>query len=90
MVPDTYDYTKLFSLWKGKGSKLDLNMTHYIHGKDWDEKLLEALMQSFIIANCAKMQLGGIKNNSRSEHLIIVKIWMKTNKIGETLCIPGL
>ena len=31
MVPDTYDYTKLFGLWKGKGSKLDLKMTRYIH-----------------------------------------------------------
>ena len=29
LVPDTYDYTKLFGLWKGKGSKLDLNMTSY-------------------------------------------------------------
>ena len=34
MVPDTYDYTKLFGLWKGKGNKLDLNMTRYIHVKD--------------------------------------------------------
>ena len=25
LVPDTYDYTKLFWLWKGKGSKLDRN-----------------------------------------------------------------
>ena len=41
MVPDTYDYTKLFGLWKGKGNKLDLNMMRYIHGKDWDAKLLE-------------------------------------------------
>ena len=31
MVPDTYDYTKLFGLWKGKCNKLDLNMTRYIH-----------------------------------------------------------
>ena len=30
LVPDTYDYTKLFGLWKGKGNKLDLNMTRYI------------------------------------------------------------
>ena len=36
LVPDTYDYTKNFGLWKGKGSKLDLNMMRYIHGKDWD------------------------------------------------------
>ena len=54
MVPDTYDYTKLFGLWKGKGSKLDLNMMRYIHGKDWDARLLEALiserMKPLIIA----------------------------------------
>ena len=40
LVPDTYDYTKLFRLWKGKGNKLDLNMTRYIHDKEWDAKFL--------------------------------------------------
>ena len=30
MVPETYDYAKLFGLWKGKGSNLD-----------WEAKLLE-------------------------------------------------
>ena len=39
MVHDTYDYTKLFGLWKGKGSEIDLNMMRYIHGKEWDTKL---------------------------------------------------
>ena len=77
MVPDTYDYTKLVGLWKGKGSKLDLNMTRYIHGKDWDAKFLEALvserMKPFIIKNCPLMQIGGMKGNSSSEHLIVVK-----------------
>ena len=33
LVPDTFDYMTLFGLWKGKGSKLDLNMTRYIHGR---------------------------------------------------------
>ena len=84
MVPDTYDYTKLFGLWKGKGSKLDLNMMRYINGKDWDAKLLEALvserMKPSIIETCPKMQIGGIKNNSSAEHLIVVKTWMKTNE----------
>ena len=60
MVPERYDYTKLFGLWKGKGSKLDLNMQRYIHGKDWDAKLLEALvserMKPSIIKNCPKIQ----------------------------------
>ena len=31
-LPDTYNYTQLFGLWKGKGSELDLNMMRYIHG----------------------------------------------------------
>ena len=44
LVPETYNYTKLFGLWKGKGSELDLNMMRYIHGKDWDTKMLEALV----------------------------------------------
>ena len=68
MVPDTYDYTKLFGLWKGKGSKLDLNMTRYIHGKEWDAKFLEALvserMKPYITKNCPLMQIGGMKRKS--------------------------
>ena len=53
MVPDAYDYIKLFGLWEGKGSKFELNMTRYIHGKDFDAKFLESLvperMKPFII-----------------------------------------
>ena len=44
MVPETYAYTNCVGLWKGKGNKLDLNMTRYIHGKDLDAKFLEALV----------------------------------------------
>ena len=91
MVPETYDYTKLFGLWKGKGNKLDLNMTRYIHGKEWDAKFLEALvserMKPLITKNCPRMQIGGMKGNSSSEHLIVVKTWMKTNEIGGTVGI---
>ena len=58
LVPDTYGYTTLFGLWKGKGSKLDLNMTRYIHGKEWDAKFLEALvserMKALITKHCRK------------------------------------
>ena len=28
-----------------------------------------------------------MKGNCRSEHLIVVKTWMKTNEVGETVCI---
>ena len=84
LVPDTYNYTKLFGLWKGKGHKLDLNMTRYIHGKEWDAKFLEALVSEKPLIT--KMQKGGMKGNSSSEHLIVVKTWMKTNEVGETVC----
>ena len=43
LVPETYNYTKLFGLWKGKGSELDLNMRRYIHGKDWDALVAECM-----------------------------------------------
>ena len=33
------------------------------------------------------MQIGGMKRNSSSEHLVVLKTWMKTNKVGETVCI---
>ena len=77
LVPDTYDYSKLFGLWKGKGSKLNLNISRYIHGKEWDAEFLEAIvserMKPFIIKNCPLMQIGGMKGNSSSEYLIVVK-----------------
>ena len=67
MVPDTNDYANNFGLWKGKGSKLDLNMTRYIPGKDWDAKILEALVSEsikpFYLKYCPTMQIGGIQNN---------------------------
>ena len=77
MVPYKHEYTKLIGLWKGKGNKLDLNRTRYIHGRDWDAKFLEALvserMKPFITKNCPLMQIVGIEGNSSSEHLIVVK-----------------
>ena len=61
------------NMWKGKGSKLYLNMTRY---KEWDAKFLEAL--EYKAKNCPLMLIGEMKGNSSSEHLI-VKTWMKTN-----------
>ena len=52
-VPETYNFTKLFSLWKSKASELNLNRMRYIHGKDWDAKLLEALIAERIKPNKA-------------------------------------
>ena len=40
-----------------------------------------------MIANCPKMQIGGIAGNSSAEHLVEGKTWMKTNIVGETIGI---
>ena len=76
-VPETYNYTKLFGLWKGKGSELDLNMMRYIHGKDWDAKLLEALiaekMKPKINAAIPDIQIGGKAGHSSIEHQVLIK-----------------
>ena len=79
-VPETYNYTKLFGLWKGKGSELDLNMMQYIHGKDQEAKMLEALvaecMKPKIHAAIPDIQIGGKAGHSSIEHLITIKTWM--------------
>ena len=84
MVPDTHDYTKLFGLRKGKGSKLDLNITRYIHGKEWDAKFLEALeserMKPYITKNCPLLQIGGMKGNYNLRKFNSSNTWMKTNE----------
>ena len=37
--------------------------------------------------NYPKMQIGGIKNNSSTEQLIVVKTWIKSNETSKTICI---
>ena len=75
MVPDTYDYIKLFGLWKGKGSKQDLNMTIYIHGKEWDAKFQEALVSERMkpyITLTINANGGNERELYSSKHLIVV------------------
>ena len=44
-------------------------------------------MKPLITKHCPDMQIGGMKGHTSSEHLIVVKTWMKTNQVGETTCI---
>ena len=89
MMPDTYDYTKLFGLWKGNG--LDLYRMRYIHGKDRDAKLIEALVsennETIHRNKLPKYATRVYKKKSSTEHLIVVKTWMKTNETSNTTCI---
>ena len=36
LVPEVYSITWLFSIWKRKGSPLDLNMSRFVHNQDED------------------------------------------------------
>ena len=81
-VPKAFTLTWLIAIWKKKGSALDLNQMRYIHTKLWDAKLCKALvtrnMKGKIVDACPNIQIGGMPNSSSVEHLITLKIWMKT------------
>ena len=53
----------------------------FIHMRHWRCKLLEALvtekMKSNIVNNTPKIQLGGMPGCSSSEHLVVLKTWIK-------------
>ena len=40
----SFSTTWLLGIWKKKGSALDLNMMRYVHIKEWEAKLCEALV----------------------------------------------
>ena len=52
----------------------------YIHGKDWDAKMLEALvaesMKPKIHEAIPDIQIGGKAGHSSIEHLVLIKTWM--------------
>ena len=75
LVPDTYNYTKLFGLWKQKGSELDLNMMRMVLKTPRSSR-----MQPHINKHYPYIQIGGIAGNTCTEHPIVLKHWMKSNK----------
>ena len=80
-IPKCYLNTSLFQIWKGKGSALDLNMMRFIHMRSWRSKLIEALvtekMKPKIVKATPNIQIGGMPKASSSEHLLVLKTWMK-------------
>ena len=61
---------------KGKGSELNLNMMRYIHGKDWDAKMLEALVDEClkpkVHSAIPDIQIGGKAGHSSTERLVLI------------------
>ena len=81
ILPFSFSRTRLLGIWKRKGSALDLNMMRFVHLKDWEAKLCEALvtehMKGAITKACPRIQIGGMPKSSSTEHLVTVKTWMK-------------
>ena len=83
-VPDAFNDTKLTAVYKGKGSRLDLNMMRFIHGRDWRSRLCDKIvtdkMKPDIVKACPNIQLGGIPEASSDDHLITLKQTMKNKE----------
>ena len=47
--------------------------------------LVSERMKPYITQKIPLMQIVGMKGNFSSEHLIVVKKWMKTNETGNTV-----
>ena len=84
-IPEKYKFTELTQIWKGKGSQLSLNNMRFIHMRGWKPKLLEAIvtekMKPSIVAATPKFQLGGMPGASASEHLVVLKSWMRQKEV---------
>ena len=56
----------------------------YIHLKEWDARLIDALITEHMKPNisqaCPNIQIGGMPKLSSVEHLVTLKTWMKTKE----------
>ena len=56
-------------------------MMRYIHSKEWDARLIDALITEHMKPNiteaCPNIQIEGMPERSIVEHLVTLKTWMK-------------
>ena len=87
-VPSCFLKTSLTQIWKRKGSTLDSNNMRFIHMRQWQSKLLEALitkiMKDDIINATPEIQLGGRPGASSVDHLVSLKHrWNRKNSLDQ-------
>ena len=79
-IPDQWNWTTLIALFKGKGSKHDLNFFRFIHTKMWLPRLFEGLvvkkMKPKLIRSMTQFQIGGKAGHRSAEHIFVVKSMM--------------
>jgi hypothetical protein len=75
--PTSFESTCLHQIYKGKGSKLDLSNSRFIHLKEWLPRTCDALvvggMRSKILESSSIFQIGGQEGHMSQEHLFSLK-----------------
>ena len=75
--PERFEETILQQIYKGKGSRLELGNSRYIHIKDWLPRTCDALivekMKPDIFAASSIFQIGGQAEHRTQEHLFTVR-----------------
>ena len=72
--PQSFSWTELLKLFKGKGNRLELRFNRFIHLKPWGPKVYEKmLMTKFedkLFGHTPEFQVGGQRMGSTNEHLL--------------------
>ena len=75
--PERFEETVLQQLYKGKGSRLELGNSRFIHLKEWLPRTCDALivekMKPDILASSSIFQIGGQAGHRTQEHLFTVR-----------------
>ena len=75
--PVNFEKTILQQIYKGKGSKIELENSRFIHDKDWLPKTCDALivnkMKPDILAASSIFQIGGQPGHRTQEHLFTMR-----------------
>ena len=75
--PVIFEKTILQQIYKGKGSKIELENSRFIHDKDWLPKTCDALivnkMKPDILAASSIFQIGGQPGQRTQEHLFTMR-----------------
>ena len=75
--PTSFDSTCLSQIYKGKGSKLNLSNSRFIHLKEWLPRTCDALvvggMKKTILESSSIFQIGGQEGHRSQEHLFSLK-----------------
>ena len=71
---NTPTHTICMWIMETNGNELDLNIMRYIHGKDWEPNINDAIPD---------IQIGGKAGHSSIEHLVLINTWMLNIEVNQ-------